>query len=224
MKLQRLSLFAAAVAITVPAIAFAQHGTEKERKPVEKPAEKVGGAEIGKPAPDFTLTDLNGKEVKLSDHKGKIVVLEWFNPECPVIVKAHESGSLKTLAADVTKDGVVFLAINSSGPGKQGNGIDVNKKTAEKWGVKNPILIDETGRVGQMYGAKTTPHMFVIDTKGVLAYAGAIDNNRSGDVEPDKLINYVTAAITDLKSPEGKVKEPKTQAYGCSVKYATPSN
>ncbi|MFN0243570.1 MAG: redoxin domain-containing protein [Planctomycetota bacterium] len=224
MKLQRLSLFAAAVAITVPAIAFAQHGTEKERKPVEKPAEKVGGAEIGKPAPDFTLTDINGKEVKLSDHKGKIVVLEWFNPECPVIVKAHTEGSLKTLAADITKDGVVFLAINSSAAGMQGNGVDKNKKGAETWSLKHPILIDESGRVGQMYGAKTTPHMFVIDTKGVLAYAGAIDNNRSGDVTPDKLVNYVTAAIADLKSPEGKVKEPKTQAYGCSVKYAKPSN
>lgn len=237
MKLHRLSLFAALV-FAVPAIAIAQHGGDKPaqkpapkpaatkpvEKPMEKPADKVTGAEIGKPAPDFTLKDLNGKDVKLSDYKGKIVVLEWFNPKCPFVVRTHEEGSLKTTAADLTKDGIVWLSINSSGPGKEGNGIEDSKKAAETWKITNPILVDETGRVGMMYGAKTTPHMFVIDAKGMLAYAGAIDNNRGGDLPADKVVNYVKNAVSDLKSPEGKVKEPKTQPYGCGVKYATPAN
>lgn len=187
-----------------------------ETKPVDDKAQK--GAALDKPAPEFTLKDLDGKAVKLSDYKGKIVVLEWFNPECPVIVGAHTKGALKDQAERVAKDGVVWLSINSSGAGKEGSGVEKNKKMGAEWRMKNPILIDESGEVGRLYGAKTTPNMFVIDTKGLLVYRGAIDNKAEGD----KLVNYVDAALADLKA--GKpVATKETKPYGCGVKYANPN-
>lgn len=175
-------------------------------------------AEVGKPAPAFELADLDGKEISLSDHKGKIVVLEWFNPGCPYVVRNHEKDSLKTTAADLAKDGVVWLAINSGAPGKQGHGKELNAKAAEKWGMRHPILVDEKGEVGRAYGAKTTPHMYVIDAKGVLAYAGAIDNDQNGKLGPDERVNYVREAVAALKA--GKpVETTTTRPYGCGVKY-----
>jgi peroxiredoxin len=190
--------------------------TQEPKK--EEPA-KDAKAVLGKAAPDFELKDLDGKVVKLSDYKGKVVVLEWFNPECPVIVKSHSEGPLKDQAARVAKDGVVWLAINSGAAGKQGNGIDKNKKAKSDWKIDGPILVDDKGDVGRKYDAKTTPHMYVIDAKGVLAYRGAIDNMGSGKPdEGDAVINYVDAALADIKA--GKpVAKAETKAYGCSVKY-----
>jgi peroxiredoxin len=193
----------------------------KDDKPQTKPADdkSTKGAAIDKAAPDFTLKDVDGKAVKLSDYKGKIVVLEWFNPECPVSAGSHQKGALKDQAERVSKDGIVWLAINSSGAGMEGNGVEKNKKMAGEWKMKHPVLIDESGDVGRMYGAKTTPHMFVIDTKGLLVYRGAIDNQG----KDDKMINYVDAALADLKA--GKPVETKeTKSYGCGVKYAKPAN
>ena len=176
-------------------------------------------AEVGKPAPDFTLTDLNGKPFKLSEHKEKIVVLEWFNPGCPFVVRSHEKDSLKGLAGELAKEGVVWVAINSGAPGKQGTGKELNAKAAEKWGMAYPILLDEEGVVGRKYGAKTTPHMYVIDAKGVLAYAGGIDNDPAGELGPDKRENYVREAVAALKKGE-RVKTATSKPYGCSVKYS----
>jgi len=189
----------------------------KEEPKKEEPAKDMK-AVLGKAAPDFELKDLDGKVVKLSDYKGKVVVLEWFNPQCPVIVKAHSEGALKDQASRVDKDGVVWLSINSSAAGKEGSALDVNKKAKADWKIGNPILIDDKGDVGRKYEAKTTPHMYVIDAKGVLAYRGAIDNAPSGKPEGDTLINYVDAALADIKA--GKpVAKADTKSYGCSVKY-----
>jgi len=178
-------------------------------------------AEVGKPAPDFKLKDTDGNEVSLASFKGKTVVLEWFNPECPFVKKSHGKGSLAGLAPKVTEKGVVWLGVNSGAPGKQGAGVDKSKEGASALGVKNPVLIDESGEVGKLYGATNTPHMFVIDPSGVLVYAGAIDNSPDAEGESPEggtLVNYVTEALAaiDEKRP---VKVASTKAYGCSVKY-----
>src|SRR5690606_37007665 len=134
-------------------------------------------AKLGEAAPDFTLTSLEGKEVKLSEFKGKTVVLEWFNPECPVVVFHYsDNGQLKGLHKELKEEheDLVWLLINSGAPGEQGTGIEKNKGYAEKWEIKAPILVDESGKVGKMYDAKTTPHMYVIDKEGTLVYHGAI--------------------------------------------------
>jgi peroxiredoxin len=179
-------------------------------------------AEVGKPAPDFALTDLAGKEFKLSSAKGKVVVLEWFNPECPFVNKSHTVGSLVDTAKRATKSGVVWVAINSSAPGKQGNKLEVNQDGVKRFGLTHPVLRDEDGKVGKTYNASNTPHMFVIDKTGTLVYAGAIDNSpdAEGKSAPDgKLVNYVDAALADLAAKRA-VKTPSTKPYGCSVKYA----
>jgi peroxiredoxin len=207
-----------AIALIAVASALPTLDKEGEGKKREEPKAEVK-AVIGKPAPDFQLKDLDGKEIKLSDYKGKIVVLEWFNPECPVVIRSHGEGPLKDQAARVTKEGVVWLAINSGAAGKQGNGVEKNRKALADWKMPNPILIDEKGDVGRRYEAKTTPHMYVIDAKGVLVYRGGIDNAPSGKPEGDaKLVNYVDAALADLKADK-PVAIPDTKAYGCSVKY-----
>jgi peroxiredoxin len=177
-------------------------------------------AEIGKPAPNFTLQDLDGKTVELSQFKGKTVVLEWFNPDCPFVKANHTKGSLKGMAKRFTEKGIVWLAVNSGAPGKQGHGVEVNKKGKEMYGIDYPILLDEKGEVGRMYGAKTTPHMYIIDPQGVLVYMGGIDNMPGSDPEPDeKVINYVEVALGELAA--GKAITTKTsEPYGCSVKYA----
>ncbi len=180
------------------------------------------GAELGKPAPDFTLKDVDGKEVKLSSFKGKTVVLEWFNPECPYVKASHTRGSLVDTAKKQQKNGIVWLSINSGAAGKQGAGAEKSKEGAKGFAMENPILVDEAGTVGKEYGATNTPHLFVIDAKGVLAYRGAIDNSPDGEgqsPEGGKLVNYVDAALEDLAAKRA-VKTPDTKAYGCSVKYA----
>lgn len=174
-------------------------------------------AEVGKPAPDFALSALDGTEVKLSELRGKTVVLEWFNPGCPYVVYAHGEGPLKDLAARRTSDEVVWLGINSGAPGKQGHGIDVNKQAVADWNIGHPILVDESGEVGRSYGAKTTPQMFVIDGEGVIRYAGALDNAPFGKVEGNR-VDYLDNALSAVV--EGKpVQTDHTKSYGCSVKY-----
>jgi peroxiredoxin len=193
----------------VPADKKAERQEAKEEKKEEKKA-----AEIGKPAPDFTLKDLDGKTVKLADYKGKTVVLEWFNPDCPAVIAAHGGGTLKDMAANATKDpSVVWLAINSGGEGKQGHAVEANKKRVEEWKIGNPILRDESGEVGKAYGAKTTPHMFIVDAKGMLAYRGAPDNAPNGKPEGDKVVNHVEAALAELKAGKA-VTMSSTRSYG----------
>lgn len=180
-------------------------------------------AVVGSPAPDFTLTDYDGKSVHLADLKGKTVVLEWFNPDCPFVKASHTKGSLRDSAKRHIAEGVVWLGINSSAPGKQGN--DPARVAAGKqaFGLEHPILADATGQVGHLYGATNTPHLYVIDPKGILVYRGAIDNSPDGEgdsPEGGKLVNYVDAALSELAA--GKpITTKETQAYGCGVKYGS---
>lgn len=177
----------------------------------------------GKPAPDFTLKDLAGKDVKLSSFKGKVIVLEWFNPGCPFVKRSHTVGSLVDTAKRHTKDGVVWLAINSGAPGKQGNDLAMNTEAVKTWSLTHPILRDEAGTVGKAYGATNTPNMFVINKAGTVVYAGAIDNSPDGEgksAEGSTLINYVDAALGDLAAGRA-VATAVTKPYGCSVKYGS---
>jgi peroxiredoxin len=169
-------------------------------------------------APDFTLKDLAGKDVQLSKLKGKIVVLEWTNYDCP-FVKAHYNDKTKTTSDLVKKyadKDVVWLTVNSTNYATT----ETNKEWAEKNGLKQKVLVDSNGKVGKLYKAKTTPHMFVVDKEGKVAYQGAIDNAPMGKKpEGKELVNYVDKAVSELLDGE-KVEIAKTKPYGCSVKYA----
>lgn len=181
-------------------------------------AEETAVAKVGAPAPDFTLNDLDGRPHTLSSLRGKTVVLEWFNPGCPFVQHAHgPGGALESLAARSAAGGVVWLAINSGAPGKQGHGVDVNRKAASDWKMDHPVLVDEAGKVGRAYGAATTPQMVVIDPAGTVVYAGAIDNRPLGKGE-GAAVNYVEKALADLGAGR-PVGTPETKPYGCSVKY-----
>ena len=175
--------------------------------------------EIDKTAPAFTLKDLSGETVNLADHKGKVVVLEWFNPGCPFVKQAHEAGgALESMASSWTEKGVVWLAINSGKPGKQGTGIETNDAAQKKWNMAHPVLLDEDGKVGRAYAAKTTPQMVVIDQTGNQVYNGALDNAPFGKIKGDSLTPFtadVIAAVLDGKASPHK----RTKPYGCSVKY-----
>ena len=172
-------------------------------------------AEMGKPAPDFTLKDLEGKEHKLSDFKGKIVVLEWTNHQCPFVQRHQAKEKTMQKAWAMFKDKpVVWLAVNSSH--FSADKVGEIKTWAKDNKIDYPILLDPKGEVGHTYGAKTTPHMFVIDKNGVLAYAGAIDDDAGGSKKTRQ--NYVEQAVT--ASLNGStVAVTKTKPYGCSVKY-----
>lgn len=179
-------------------------------------------AMVNKPAPDFSLKDAFGNQVKLSDFKNKIIVLEWVNFGCPFVRKHYGSNNMQSLQSEFTKKGVVWLSICSSAPGKQGNyslselpkAIKANNNHATAY------LVDENGSVGKLYGAKTTPHMFVVDKSGTLVYAGAIDDTPGVDQAEIKTAhNYVREALELLLSGQ-KVKQQQTKSYGCSVKYA----
>jgi peroxiredoxin len=183
----------------------------------------ASSAALGKPAPDFQLRDLEGHDVKLSQFRGKTVVLEWFNPQCPFVRASHTKGSLKGFADKYVDKGVVWLAINSGAQGKQGYGVEANLAGVKTYGLKHPVLLDETGEVGHAYDARHTPHMFVIDAKGTLVYRGAIDNSPDGEGESPAggtLVNYVEAALADLGAGR-PVKIAETEAYGCGVKFAS---
>lgn len=178
-------------------------------------------AKVGEPAPAFTLTDTNGKTRSLADFQGKVVVLEWFNPDCPFVKKHYDSGNMPKLQSRYTQKGVVWLSVDSSAPGKQGNypPAELNGITKAKGGAATAVLLDPDGTVGRAYGAKTTPHMYVIDGQGVLRYAGAIDSIASADEDDiPRATNYVAGALDAVLA--GKTVEPATtQSYGCSVKY-----
>ena len=173
--------------------------------------------ESGKPAPDFTLTDINGKTHKLSDYNGKIVVLEWVNPECPVVVGHYRAKNMQETQKAAAADGAVWLQINSGHPGAQG---DYDQTAATEWQKKQGVtatayLRDQSGKVGRLYGATNTPHMYVINKDGTLVYQGAIDSNAR---DMANATNYVKAALAAIKT--GKpVEKAATKAYGCGIKY-----
>ena len=181
-----------------------------------KKSGKTASAEIGQPAPDFTLMDQNGEPVSLSDHLGSIVVLEFFNDQCPFVKKFYENGDMNRMAAEAADaHGAVWLAIDSS----HFSSVEENQSIAEEWSIDRPLLDGADGSVGQLYGAKTTPHMFVIDAEGQLAYAGAIDSKpsvQSSDIADAD--NHVMAAVAALAAGE-PVETAETKPYGCSVKY-----
>jgi peroxiredoxin len=178
-------------------------------------------ATVGQPAPDFKLTDTTGKSHALADFKGKTVVLEWVNYDCPFVGKHYDSGNMQKLQKTYSGKGVVWLSVNSSAPGKQGNfpADKVNALLEEKGASPTAYLQDANGAVGQAYGAKTTPHMFVIDPAGKLVYAGGIDDKKSTDVADVKTAkNFVSAALDEVLA--GKpVTTGSAEPYGCSVKY-----
>ncbi len=178
-------------------------------------------AKLNESAPDFKLKDSNGNEHSLSDFKGKVVVLEWINYDCPFVKKHYNSKNMQSLQEKYTKQGVIWLAICSSAPGKQGNfsSDEINKRSREYEAKFTAYLIDEDGKVGKMYGAKTTPHMYIINSDGRLVYAGGIDDKASTDVEDIKgSKNYVSSALDEILSGK-QVTVQSSTPYGCSVKY-----
>jgi hypothetical protein len=175
-------------------------------------------AEIGKPAPAFTLTDVNGKSRSLSEFTGKIVVLEWTNPNCPVVRRTYGSGILNALQKDFTARGVVWLTVNSTNPASGDNEPPADQKERySAWkAAPSAQLLDPDGSVGRSYGAKTTPHMFIIDRGGSLAYNGAVDDDPRGGSTNRK--EYVREALEALLAGHA-VAVTASKPYGCNVKY-----
>jgi hypothetical protein len=176
---------------------------------------------VGQPAPDFTGTDSNGKQHQLSQYRGKTVVLEWTSHECPYVVKHYGRGNMQKLQQEATANGIIWLSIISSKPGKEGHvdGNTANQLTASRNASPTAVILDESSEIGMLYGAKTTPHMYIIDKDGQLVYMGGIDNIPSanpGDIPKAK--NYVRAALDDMAAGR-PVSESITRPYGCSVKY-----
>jgi peroxiredoxin len=180
------------------------------------------GAAVGTAAPEFTLSDAAGTPHALSDYRGKFVVLEWFNNECPFVRKHYDSGNMQMLQAAATAKGVVWLTIASSAPGKQGHLTPqaATQVIQQRQAKQTALLLDADGAVGRRYGAKTTPHVFIINPEGVMIYAGALDDHPSFDpADPPKATNYVRQALDEAMT--GKpVSVASTRPYGCSVKYA----
>jgi peroxiredoxin len=191
-------------------------------KNVPAPAWAATVAKVGTLAPAFTSTATTGKPVSLGDFRGKIVVLEWTNHDCPYVRKHYETGNMQALQKEATGTGVVWLTIISSPPGTQGyaNAAEADALTAKRKANPSTVLLDPAGDVGRMYGATNTPHMYVVDKAGTLVYAGAIDDrptSRKSDV--DGAHNYVRAALADVAAGQ-PVKTPITRAYGCTVKFS----
>ncbi|HVF83977.1 MAG TPA: redoxin domain-containing protein [Sphingomicrobium sp.] len=177
---------------------------------------------VGQPAPNFKLADTKGKPVTLSDYRGKTVVLEWNNPECPFVKKHYSSGNMQKAQAAAAKDGVVWLTINSGAPGKQGhlNGGQAKSFVAKAGARPTAYLLDPRGVVGKVYDAKTTPHMYIVNKAGTLVYAGGIDDKPTpnpADVTGAR--NHVLAALSELKAGKA-VSVATSRPYGCSVKYS----
>jgi len=184
-------------------------------------AASVVASTPGQPAPDFMITDASGKPVKLSDQRGKFVVLEWTNPECPFVQKHYDSGNMQGLQKEFTGRNVVWLSVNSTNRSHSEfkPGAEMTKWMSGHKAAQTAVLIDDTSAAGRAYSARTTPHMFVIDPQGKVVYAGAIDDKRSANPADAKTANnFVRAALTE--SLAGKaVTVAQTRPYGCSVKY-----
>ena len=177
---------------------------------------------VGKPAPNFSAKDANGKTVRLSDFKGKTVVLEWNNPGCPFVKKHYDSGNMQKAQAAAARQGVVWLSINSGAPGKQGHmdGAEAKAFVAKAGAKPAAYLLDASGAVGKAYDAKTTPHMYIVNKAGTLVYAGGIDDKptpRPADIAGAR--NHVLAALNELAAGKA-VSVNSSRPYGCSVKYS----
>lgn len=189
---------------------------------VGAPVASADAPKVGQPAPAFSAVDVDGKTRSLSEFKGKYVVLEWHNQGCPFVKKHYDSGNMQKLQKELTGKGAVWLSIISSAPGKQGYVTAAEEKAylAEKKASPTTVLFDPEGTVGKAYGAKTTPHMFVIDDKGVLVYAGAIDDNPSADAADAATAKNFVRAAYDEASAGKPVTTSSTAPYGCGVKYS----
>ena len=184
-------------------------------------AARVLAVEVGKPAPDFTGTDINGKTIKLSDYAGKMVVLESYNSDCPFCNNHYQTGAMQALQTDLAAKGVVWLIVNSVNPKNMSHRTpdQAQKEMADKKIVANAWIDDNSGAIGHLYGMLTTPHMFVIDKTGTLVYDGAIDDKPDPSHDPKIARNYAREAVDDLLA--GKpIEVSQTKPYGCSVKYA----
>jgi len=178
----------------------------------------LAGVESGQPAPDFTFTDLAGRTQKLSDFRGKVVVLEWLNPACPYVVRHYRSGNMPSTQAAAAADGAVWLQVNSTAMG------DLDPAKSAEWQQKQGVVAtayirDQSGKLGRLFGAQTTPHCFVIGRDGTLVYQGAIDDQpQASQANTSSAHNYVKAVLAALKAgrPVGVAATPP---YGCGVKY-----
>lgn len=192
----------------------ADQAKEKMKQKAQEKAHKAAAAKIGEPAPAFKLKDLEGKEHELADYKGKIVVLEWYNPGCPFVKKHHEAKTMANLYNEYKDQNVVWLAV-ATGRTAADTG-ELADSTGE-FGIEYPVLLDTNSETGRAYGAKATPHMFVINPDGVLVYAGAIDNLPSAGKKVGD-VNYVKEALDAVVAGE-TVETAETKAYGCQIKY-----
>ena len=176
---------------------------------------------VGQPAPDFTAPDLQGKPVRLSDYRGKFVVLEWTNPECPYVRRHYDSGNMPELQKELGAKDVIWLTVNSTNQSSSEfkTPQEMSKWMSQKGAAPKATLIDKDSKVGKLYDARTTPHMYIIDPQGKLIYAGAIDDKRWASVEQTKKANnHVRAALGEAMAGK-QVSVAATSPYGCSVKY-----
>ena len=199
------------LATTVALMALASASAHAETAP-----------EVGQPAPAFKTSDYNGNPLSLEQYKGKTVVLEWMNKDCPFVNKEYDSGTMQALQKQAKSEGVVWISIVSSAPGKEGyvDAAGANAMLTHWFAAPSALVLDPTGTLGHLYGAKTTPDMYVIDPQGTLVYEGAIDDKPSADVAAIAgAHNYVRAAL-DATEQGQPVPDPVTRPYGCGVKYA----
>ena len=180
---------------------------------VAVPAMAGDGVAVGDKAPNFTLTDTAGNKVSLGDFEGEVVVLEWLNPDCPFVQRHYKAGTMKNLATKYGSEGVVWLTINSTNYMDQA----ANAKFKAANDLPYTFLVDQSGEVGHPYGARTTPHMYIIDGNGKLVYIGAIDDDPRGN-RGEPAVNYVAVALDEVLAGKA-VTTAETKPYGCSVKY-----
>ena len=191
------------------------------RSGAQTTANELGSVAIGTAAPDFTARDTRGSPVHLAGYRGRIVVLEWTNDGCPFVAKHYRSGNMQGLQKAYTQRGVVWLTVVSSAVGEQGyvTPAEADRDTAVQGAMPSAVLLDPSGTLGRLYGARATPHIYVIDTAGRLVYRGAIDDKPSTNIADIATAhNYVAAALDETLAGQ-PVAVPATTAYGCTVKY-----
>lgn len=215
MKKRMKIALAAAGLVAVPAVSYVQMYGIPASSPV------LTDLPIGTAAPHFHAADADGRPVSLADFRGKTVVLEWNNPKCPTVQESYESGTMQRTQATAVADGVVWLTINSGGPWRQGHmdGDEATEYVAEQNAKPTAYLLDPEGSVGRSYGAKTTPHMFIVNHAGALVYRGGMRGGIDAPAPGDGARNHVLAALNELKAGQ-PVSVPTSRPYGCSVKYS----
>ena len=181
----------------------------------------IAAPRVGEPAPDFTGVDTQGKTHRLADYRGKTVVLEWTNHDCPYVRKHYGAGNLQEQQREAAAQGVIWLSVISSAPGEQGHvsPAEADELTRSRKAAPHAVLLDPEGRIGRAYGAKTTPHLYIIDEAGKLVYMGGIDSLATADpADIAKANQYVRIALKERAAGQ-PISAPVTRSYGCSVKY-----